>query len=1262
MKISEKNIDMLFTDIRTGKSVLFLGQNYFTIEDNFFKNILKKLNINEDVHSLAELWTSFTQSSPNELDKLGEAIRDSAEISVYQPWFRTVMSLGWNVVLTSSINNAWMKSNVGSNFGLNIQTGSQVSDNVDIFKNFSKKDLKLISLFGDETSVPNKIDLVKLKKKTAIINNIYTQMLSRYGILVIDGISEDDWFDINRFLENIELVPYGCIYIFGMTKEKLRHIVERKNDEDWEIFEECINNGQILLDERSLKEILIELDMVDDEDEQEFNHENEVRITLRDNDCLWIPRKECTQLKNMGITVMRDEILMPLIIDDSNKQEYFADFLQQRDQKSWGYFDIIYKKEKFSFHIPRHAEELLEDAVSNQLKSSNRNRNIILLKGNSNSGKTTSLSWYAWHLVKEGIKKAKNDRYIVIYISGDPSLYDCEWKNTLVDFIKNSINDNKTAKGERIRNTIIIWDNYNSQTKKADYIKLYNYLNECNAILIGSIYLFESNSVGGKNKSTVLQGVSFNELQPLSASLEGDAIKVLKNILTKINLEQPEKANKSKDVYLFDYLMNFAKFNYSKEWQTVRNLLKSRLYSEADRSEKVTNELYNLFISKNADSFSDVQEVIGGLGIGKVAQAMFLELPEERRLKNISLINSIREMNFILAVAGQFNNSPALPLSVLLGVITDGKHYKGEYSRLNHILRSDSMVEYDNNSATGNILVSFRHPSEANAYLENNDCIGDTRKEKEIDVLIRLIKACRWDVFEEAMAIITLIRAFGTNSYGKVGDKPQSRGGYKEYQQYWCEIIDALKSCATGNPEAMLVLGHFTRDNVQYDETLSDEKRLSTLEEACEIMRDAVEETTINSTRSRLYGEICRNLLERIRKTKNQEKLNELYEEFEDSFKDGVKSGKESAYNKNHISMIQLLDIWLNYVNENNERNDLLLSDTLDYIDQLFYSESTVISEDDDCVNVISNINKIYEHISNMNAIDIRNKFKKANNDSYVYCIAKQELIKIYMQFKNKYSNLFDNEEGQVVSSRIFFLNENAANDFRFYHEEYNKENLESIFKEIKKALQVAAENIITIFEQEYSSIDVMSYRCLLLLLKAKWMKYTGNLLLETEQMPGLSHTQWKELNRICDACQNNIRDADTLNRSIIFIKNVYEWAYTKEHPKFDRTNTEDYPNRILCLCNTAEQDSVIGIPRRFRISVNPGKTPKKLVARIDAEIIDEKKTRTSIVGRNGIYVPENINNYRDIKRSNMNISKDFSIWFNFGGPQIQDYKNSKEV
>ena len=108
------------------------------------------------------------------------------------------------------------------------------------------------------------------------------------------------------------------------------------------------------------------------------------------------------------------------------------------------------------------------------------------------------------------------------------------------------------------------------------------------------------------------------------------------------------------------------------------------------------------------------------------------------------------------------------------------------------------------------------------------------------------------------------------------------------------------------------------------------------------------------------------------------------------------------------------------------------------------------------------------------------------------------------------------------------------------------------------------------------------------------------------------------------------------------------------------RNRTED-PNRILCLCYP-EQDSVIGTPRRFRISVNHGINTKKLYAKIDAEIKDEKKTRTGIVGRNGIYVPENINNYRDIKRSNMNISRDFSIWFNLGGPQIQDYKTGQEV
>lgn len=38
-----------------------------------------------------------------------------------------------------------------------------------------------------------------------------------------------------------------------------------------------------------------------------------------------------------------------------------------------------------------------------------------------------------------------------------------------------------------------------------------------------------------------------------------------------------------------------------------------------------------------------------------------------------------------------------------------------------------------------------------------------------------------------------------------------------------------------------------------------------------------------------------------------------------------------------------------------------MIPDTLEYIDLLFYNESSLIDDSDDYVNVLSNINKIYE-------------------------------------------------------------------------------------------------------------------------------------------------------------------------------------------------------------------------------------------------------------------------------------------------------------
>ena len=1257
MSLSLKQINNLFYDIRDGKSALLLGQEYFKV-DPYYSSVLKQLDIKNETPSLNSLW----EKAP---DTLGKAMVSAAEHASYQPWLRAILSLRWNIILSSSPNNLWFKNSIGNNFSLNIQTQEELTGNLDFYKYFNKQQPHFISLFGDENSIPeNRKNLLKLKNKTGFIDMIFNQILFVWGYLVIDGLTEDDWFDIGRLLSNFDKVPNGCIYIFGMDKQKAEQICKSKNEDDWMLLEEYIDNGQIVLCEMSLKDAVTEVGLADeDEEDEEENYENEVRISLPNNDTIWIPRKECSRLNSIGITLMRDEIFTPYLLDDKNKDRAFADFIQQRDKKSWNYFNIIYNKEKMSFHVPRDVEDYLKNTVSEQLKSKNKMREIILLKGNSNSGKTTSLSWFAWYAAsaRGGIAKGKNNKYIVLFISGDPTNRESDWQDSLIEFIKNYVYAQRTTKGDRIRNVIIIWDNYSSTKKKTDYIDLYNKLNECNAVLIGSIYLFESVNVD----SSVVQGVAFNELKPLHTTLEQKAKIALDALLDKINKNwrsQSGSVNSSND-YLFEKLINFAKYQYSPEWEKVRNVLNAGLYKEAKASENVSNDLFKIFKDKNVQSFNDVKKTVFSLGIGSSVQSKFMDIDSERQKRNVPLINAIRQMNLILAVANQFKKSIKLPLSVLMCAISEGKQYTGDYNKLNRILRTDSMAEYDSNSSTGNITVSFRHPSEAIAYLDYN--YGKDRKYKEIEVVKCLIETCRWDNYEEAQAVAAFVRSFGTNSYGKVNDQSVSRGQYREYSEFWPQIVECLNKYASSNPEAMLISGHFTRD---YIETNGRDNTIDFLQDAISRMKDAAEQCHAKPTLSRLYGEICRNLLQQMKiydDTRDEEKIKELSDEFEGYFEFAVKNGIESKQN-NSFSLTLLLDIWLNYVISIQFCDDYMIPDTLEYIDLLFYNESSLIDDSDDYVNVLSNINKIYEKVNERSVAELREYFSNPNNDSYAYFLVKQILVKLLLKYKEKKPELFDRKSIDKdsnacdLSGRIFFLNENAADDFEYYHATGFKGSVKDVFRNIKKDLRTASEEIINVLKSEFPTPDDMSYRCLLMYFKAKWMSYTGNLLLETEQYPALKNEEWFEMSEICRTAISKAGDNDIIIRSLNFILNIYAFAFEGKQWDMNRYFSES-PVRLICLCGP-EKKGEKGIPRRFRVSVKEGNRPGKLSAEIDSEIVDNNKTKTAIVGQKKIYVPESVKNYRDIRRNNLNINQDFMIWFNLGGPQLRDFDPDPEV
>lgn len=1252
MSLSSDQIRAVFSDVREGRAALLLGQEYFRADGEYYASALQQLNIREETPSLNELW----KSSP---DPLGKALASAAERASYRPWLRAILSLGWNIILSSTPNNLWVKNSIGSNFSLNPRTQEDLSGTLDFYKYFNKKQPCYVALFGDEDSIPDKKKLLKMKNQTSLINMIYDQILMSWGKLVIDGLAEDDWFEITRLLNNIDSVPNGCIYVFGMDEGKAERAC---GDEDsWDLLRDCIGSGQIVLCEKSLKDIVTELGMDKDLSEDD-DHGDEVRISQPNDDAIWIPRKECTRLRAMGITLMRDEILKPFHLNDDNKEKCFADFIQQRDMKNWSYFDIRYNKETISFHIPRDVEDKLRNAVNKQLRSPSNEREIILLKGNSNSGKTTSLSWYAWYAasIRDGAAKKKFGKHVVLFISGDPSNREKDWQDSLVKFIKSNVYDRQTTKNDRIRNVIVIWDNYTSTHKKEDYIELHNKLNECNAILIGSIYLFESVSVD----SSVIQGNIFNELMPLHAKLEQKSQTAFDKLLKKI-APQWQIIHHN---YLFETILAFAKYKFSPEWEKVKNAIKAGLYKEANSTEKVSNDLFTIFKDKNADDFKDVQKTVNSLGIAPVLQTNFLQVDEDKQKRNVPLINSIRDMNLILAVASQFKKKIQLPLSVLLRTISKGKQYNGDYNKLRRILRTDSMVEYGSDSENGTITVSFRHPSEAIAYLDSN--YTTDRKKIEINVIIRLIENCQWDNYEEAKAVATFVRQFGTNSNGKYNDERNvPPGQFTDYSEHWKEIIETLNKCATGNAEAMLISGHFTRDHI---ETCGEESKIEVLNDALDRMNNAVNGCHLKATCSRLYGEICSNLLLQMRlydDAGNNEMVNELSAEFEYNFKQAVKQGVDPSKTRSSVSTTLLLSIWLNYVIHIYNCQDDILPDTLEYIDMLFFNIPNLIDDNENYVTLIRNINSIFEIVNKKQKDELRALFANSGNDSYGFYLVKQVLIKLSLKYQELYPELFGSGNNDnnlnVLSGRIFFLNERAAEDFVHFRKLSTGKTIKNIFRDIKRDLEEASEEIVGILAVEFQSPNKISYRCLLMYLKAKWMRYTGNLMLEPDQYPALSNEQWLEINNICKLAAEKKEDNE-IPRSLKFIQCIYSFMFEGGERKFHRYENDPL-ERLICLCKP-EQKNGKGIPRLFHVStrIDTSNNTKKLYADIDYEIVNGDKVIPSLAGHQkkkmDIFVPENIKNYDKIRTHNLNIDVDYEIWFNFGGALLQDSKPDQEV
>ena len=240
MTLTTKQINTLWDDIRRGTSALLIGQQYFCIDKNFYKQVTGALNAKDQNESFNKLFSASTKQ--DNLKQFGEIMESCANQAIYQPWLRAIFSMGWNVILSSCAQSTWIKNSLGSNFSLTID--SEQTQPVP----FSKKKLNYISLYGNENNLPDKKRIRTINKNPKIFSSVFDLINQNYGHLIVDGIAEDDWFDIKHILNKIDSDKlYDCVYIFGMSESQIEDYFNSDDPEDLEDFRELINSRQIIL-------------------------------------------------------------------------------------------------------------------------------------------------------------------------------------------------------------------------------------------------------------------------------------------------------------------------------------------------------------------------------------------------------------------------------------------------------------------------------------------------------------------------------------------------------------------------------------------------------------------------------------------------------------------------------------------------------------------------------------------------------------------------------------------------------------------------------------------------------------------------------------------------------------------------------------------------------------------------------------------------------------------------------------------------------
>lgn len=1235
MKMTNQEVAVLLERIQQHKSVLFLGQKYLNYDPSI--NYLQMLQ--EELRIKSRRTLPFSGIVEEALDETGDAkaideIKNAIDIVSGKidriSWLRHILKMRWNTICTSAVDGLIYKNHSTTRI-YNPETEKFQKRFTDVTYS------TLLEVYGHcEGEIPFS-QKARYKHDTSLYTEIVRFIIEQFGVVIIEGWDHTDWLGFEELLDRRFDLQYESVFIFGITEQALLDGVDSKKEK--EVLEDNLNNGFIRVIEKSFASVLQDYGYFDHLDEQQEQLEvgNSYSVTIpgkneKDSSIsITVPKKELQKLSN--VTLMHDELTLYEKVNEDELEELFVQYLLQETPPNWRLCSS-----SFPFYFERDLDDELLEMVKSELKRSSDKRRYIVLEGFSNSGKTAMLTHLALRLRKERLPHPAP----VFYISDTPE--NTSWMNTLREYIKNNILTHEIINHKMMNHVIIICD-----MNLPDYSELHNFFQDCNALIIGSSYIKRNNMQG--------------RLQ-LSSDLSSNEEKALKALLKRINPYWPSMldkyaGNQKKKPYLFDILFRLARFSNSEEWIRFRSQLKSGLRQEADYTEREAGAAFIKYV-ENVECY----------GIAAETQIYVEEHKQEMNNVQLDYIKQIQLLNEFLAVAGQFGVS--LPLSLLLKIIKRTAEDCNP-AFITNVLNWDTMTICQQDPQYSDTYVGFRHPSEAFNYLTLKHKDEKTRKSNDIECLTALIHACEWnsEYSNESKIMCQLIRYFGPNSQGRPFESVDTS---KEYLEHWHDIITQLSPDKSGaikeNPEVMLIYSHFLRELTVEQRKKQDEEhceKLEALEEELIIARELMSEYTKEQQEgsryvshryaqlSRLEGEICANLNYFMFDCSDEE-----FDDYFDDFKAHYHQALQYHYKDSHSKTTSnlLLHIWLCAVEHFKERFHAdkdtapkpiqdhyadLMAESLNRINMLF----DINGGEKNFTSVLSKVRIVFEYFQSDRFKEIKKALEARRNDSIIYLHLMKPFVENYTS-----GSLRDDA---LKNSVMVFLSEIPDKDISERH-----------LKDYKQKAKEAARQMLDWCDdmEIYPQLakKYKSHRCIYLYLKAKWICYTDNLLLELKQKPMLTREQWREIKNICDdyiSCFQYNSDPE-IKPAVLMLYGMYNWCFAD---KFDyKVEVLDIFN--YCSSSLRNQESIYtrfyfcndkGKPYRFRASIDlePGQTTASLSH-------TDREYDNSILpaARHSLYVSERITNRLFPDRKHRRLAGDecpvVHVCFNGKGAQIE--------